>query len=70
MLVLLSMDEADCLAPNIDRDAMTEDSVVLAAGYRGSGLVHGPRRDPGNPNVAARKLTLPNQVATDGSDDD
>jgi hypothetical protein len=42
MVVLLSKDEADCLAPNIDRDAMTEDSVVLAAGYRGSGLVLGP----------------------------
>ena len=30
----------------------------------------GPRRAPGNSNVAARKLTLPNQVATEGSDDD
>jgi len=42
MVVLLSKDEADCLVPNIDRDAMTEDAVVLAAGYRGSGLVQGP----------------------------
>lgn len=42
MVVFLSKDEADCLAPNIDWDAMTEDSVVLAAGYRGSGFVQGP----------------------------